>query len=818
MNTSVKTRGRNRSNSKFDLIKDLFELKDTTIYESIIALMVSLFIIIMPFFRGLYFRENYIPAIAIISLIFAIYSISRLLVKGSGLIRNWLDVMLLIYPVSYAISFFFSVNAKDSLDAILRYSACFMLYKLISDLSKNRCLRNIFINVLLFSTSVVAITGLISAMGIWNFKGAFMGDRLSGLYQYPNTTAAVLGAGIFLGLGLLIRSSKILAGVYYQLNIVVLFSAFILTLSRGSYLIFGLLIAVYFVLVNMKNKFDMIFNLVIMSISCAPFIVAFYRLKHSTMIFLLLSLTIAAGLQFIYRKYIKEKIYLISPKAGYIIFGLLIACVIVSGIWLLAIENLTVDVQKEANYTLQMVNPDPDTAYRFYYEAANGEENNDAGIIITSIDEKGLQTEIYRDFDQSVGVKDGYDFSTLNDTKIIYITIYNLSKDNTLSISGMKILDNGGSLVREFKRFKNLPSAIGERLSDFSLDSSNNDARLVFAKDGIKLFKDYFLFGAGGGAWQNLYTQYQSYPYSTRETHNHYIQMLTEIGMLGIIALILTSGILIKYALSILLKEKDYFEISLLLPAAMIFMHAAIDFDLSLMAVIFLAFALLAIISSNMPSFNGVPKNINSYGKVGLTIAAILVTFTGTTIFMGIISGNNASRIINSDVLKAEKLYKKAIGYDKYNAAYKIDYAQILDRRYQSSRSQSDLVLLNDNLKAATKYEPYNTRYTPTIINLLLKYGRFEEASSKADNLIALQPLSVDAYSFKVDVNYQVASYFFKNKKFADAIPYLDKMLQTRSQIEAAKEKSSRQLIIPEKLEKMFKIAEQWKKAAEKKK
>jgi O-antigen ligase len=62
--------------------------------------------------------------------------------------------------------------------------------------------------------------------------------------------------------------------------------------------------------------------------------------------------------------------------------------------------------------------------------------------------------------------------------------------------------------------------------------------RGTFYKDAVKLWSDYPIIGAGGGAWASLYEKYQNNPYTSRQAHNFALQYLVEAGALGFLAFI----------------------------------------------------------------------------------------------------------------------------------------------------------------------------------------------------------------------------------------------------------------------------------------
>lgn len=80
---------------------------------------------------------------------------------------------------------------------------------------------------------------------------------------------------------------------------------------------------------------------------------------------------------------------------------------------------------------------------------------------------------------------------------------------------------------------KLLPDTLSKRIDSINFHQHSFLERATFYQDGIKLLRDYPWFGAGGGGWAALYETYQNNPYVSRQTHNYYLQLLVEVGMVG---------------------------------------------------------------------------------------------------------------------------------------------------------------------------------------------------------------------------------------------------------------------------------------------
>ena len=160
MNTTVKA-AKKRKSTRVGNSSQLkhYPLADQAISYVFIA-FIAMFLIAAPFFRGLYFREEYTPAIIYMSSLFAIYMIYRLIKKDHRFFNSYMDAVMLLLPVVYLISFFVSVNPRDAFDAVLKYAVYFMLYKVVADLCKESVYRKAIEFVVLTSLLVMASVNL----------------------------------------------------------------------------------------------------------------------------------------------------------------------------------------------------------------------------------------------------------------------------------------------------------------------------------------------------------------------------------------------------------------------------------------------------------------------------------------------------------------------------------------------------------------------------------------------------------------------------------------------------------------------------------
>ena len=270
----------------------------------------------------------------------------------------------------------------------------------------------------------------------------------------------------------------------------------------------------------------------------------------------------------------------------------------------------------------------------------------------------------------------------------------------------MVLKDSFGNIIKKQERFRYIPDTIANRFKNFNLESTSVSSRSYFMKDGLKIFKDYPLFGAGGGAWKNLYRKYQSYPYNTTEVHNFYVQYAIEVGILGVVVL---SVVLIQLIIGFIkgIKAKSSY-LPVYCAVMLLLIHSVIDFNLSLPAVTFIMWLLIGMLNndSNIKQTT-LPQNKIVYD--GLIIFSLLILIISSSICYGMNLGNKASKIVNKDMNAAIPLYQKAMKFDKYNNNYRVDYAQLMSNKLKETKDVKYYNSMIENIEKIRETEPIIT-------------------------------------------------------------------------------------------------------------
>jgi len=280
-----------------------------------------------------------------------------------------------------------------------------------------------------------------------------------------------------------------------------------------------------------------------------------------------------------------------------------------------------------------------------------------------------------------------------------------------------------------------LPNQLQERIEGIDLEQKSASQRVVFIKDSLEITKDHFLFGAGGGAWASLYQKYQSYPYTSRQAHAFFFQLLNETGFLGLLcASILFGYVLINYGVYYFKRrlDQDGYSIVCFMIVLSILAHSWLDFDMSFVFLSGLVFLMLGSMASTIKTNTRI-KKIN------------IVRITYCSIFFIIVI---ASFVFSTNSLKANKEYliaiellqrkqnankilnklEESINLRRNHAQSNILRLQILSQLYAQSGNQDYYLEIMSSLKELRPKDLNNRVLLDLEFSTYLINGQEEEA------------------------------------------------------------------------------------------
>ncbi|MEJ8553401.1 O-antigen ligase family protein [Tepidibacter sp. Z1-5] len=346
-----------------------------------------------------------------------------------------------------------------------------------------------------------------------------------------------------------------------------------------------------------------------------------------------------------------------------------------------------------------------------------------------------------------------------------------------ITIIGVTVVLGGLFLSGTLTKY--LPESVSQRLTSINLKTFTVVERNVFYKDALKVVKDYFIIGTGGGGWEALYPQYQTYEYTTTQTHNYLMQVFVEVGILGLIFLIGLYLSTLYSSFNIIRNSKDNRTIGVITAVIVLVIHTFIDFDMSLSSYALLIWALLGIIASK-------DKEIESKFNVKLIntnpliagVLSIIVLITSGMFNMGTLNYNKGLKEYKSENYEETITYfEKASKYKPFEVDYKLDLSSV--QNYVGLSENKD-ELVQKSKENMDKLLEINERDLQTLVNatrFYLQYGDIDKGIELTDKSVQYYPLRDDAYTHYINVYYTLGTNFV-NKDRAKAKEYLEKIVE----------------------------------------
>lgn len=633
------------------------------------------------------------------------------------------------------------------------------------------------ISIDLVSTRIISgiftsVAGLISS-GYAADSGLEIGSRITSVYQNPNVFAGVMGLSIFLSLALASSSET---RSERNIHLCRLFSCtlgFILSFSIGAVLMFIPALIVYF-LTEKKDKASdalvMFIETVITAFAAAYIIFASVfdgsaPLSPIPLVTLIIGAVLLCLIDMLVKNFARSK-NIKSVNVTLILGCTVVFCVlyavcalnITGALTLSPSENVTrAQHISVGSYTLSCESDLPVSVLI--------ETQNKADLV------RHTSTVLYN------GSAAGAEFSVPEDSRLISFTF---SAENKTLLKSAEISD--GARTHSIKLgYVLIPGFMANRLQGL-FANENAIQRFEFFKDGLKMFAQSPIFGLGLGAFQNRVQSIQDFFYETKYSHNHYIEMLLQGGIIGFAvfgALLIVPSICIIRELR---KGSNAHNYSAALGGALLFMalHALIEVNLSMIFYIPFAFCLFAIIEL----CTGENLKINLPFLEKQLVSALVPAFFAVFIF--IVSRNAYAKYIaysSADTFDGQlRLFERAASMDLYESAdYMLTYITFVCQYPQ----YTDENMVAVAAKYADKLSSSNSRTVPRYLaEYYWQVGQPERAFSLLRRYVEMNKSSQSAWQSAFDILsakiFQAGDYSVFRQNVLDLYNYMLELNQSR--------------------------------------
>lgn len=460
--------------------------------------------------------------------------------------------------------------------------------------------------------------------------------RITSIFQAPNVFAGMMGIGVLLSLSLVRtgeRGARKLALAALYLNAL----GFLLAFSLGAVGSLAVAFLVFLILETKERRAELLIVMMQtlvtvglgLALAASSALAPWTGIRFAPLLAAVLgtALLLAADHHLANRR-ILTKIRVLPWVAG------ILAAV---GLFALTAWNWTDGITLETGESLRRAAyPKPG---HYILSRVGGED-----LTVRIEGQDRYQTMMHTETVLYEGPLDGAEF-TVNDQIVVYFHFF-AGADTDLEQICWQGAEDGGTLPLDYKL---LPAFMENRLQGL-FANENAIQRLVFFRDGLKLWRRAPLLGNGLGAFEAGLFAVQDFYYETKYVHNHYIQTLLETGIVG---LVLFVCLLIFSAWGIL-RNREH-PLAPGLGAALVFMaiHAGVEVVFS--SGVYLVFA------------------FGVFGLMGMCLGAPLKKKAGTGILAGIAAMLLAFAVVLGCNLRAAQIGRNAATLEDLRSAAELD-------------------------------------------------------------------------------------------------------------------------------------------------
>ena len=469
-------------------------------------------------------------------------------------LRHPAALLLLGYVVVAGFSTFWAISGKFFLKEFSKIfvAACLFVTVLVWRKFSKKTVHNLFafmsgiaavysfLSVEYVTTGVSKIVLNLLIPGMNSIRVyAQPGVRLSGIFDGSNPTATLMALAVIFGIYLMTNEedsqARMFHGIALSMNAFVLLGLF----SMAGLGFFALSILVYLIAAGKQRAKSFVYMLV----GAVPTLIwvfasfSFFGAESSTKIIPLFALLANAVTVVVLDRKLAPKLIPILEKHQKLALGSIVGMILLAVVYVIAGMNISTPYTFGTVITRSFY-PNPGT--HTLSIQASSEVNC---IIRTQTQAEAIMTTntyVYSGNDEEIT------FEVPEGTIVAYVR---LSANPGVTIE-RAVLDGSKEIALKYPL---LPDFVTTRMQGlFAKDSALQ--RTALFNDGLELFSMKPLTGHGVGSFETAITSVQDFHFETKYIHNHYIQIMEECGLLGIIPFV---GSLLCMVYLLWKKRKD---------------------------------------------------------------------------------------------------------------------------------------------------------------------------------------------------------------------------------------------------------------------
>lgn len=410
------------------------------------------------------------------------------------------------------------------------------------------------------------------------------GIRVNGIYNDANVTGAILGPAILVSLHLVHTEKALWKRGLACLLAGVSAVSFLIAMSRGAILCF-VLAALAYLAAERENRISLFFLMLSTAVALVPTGgLAMLHMAEGDILPDLMAL-LCGMLLFLLDWGVGERLARRLRGHGVIVLACCLAVIV------LACAGAFAALRVTEPYTFTGM--EDEVLYRglplkagTYAVSGDWDGGENTTVVIYSrTDDEALMnrtTPLYR------GPLADAEFTVSEDAARVFFQFRGEAGDTLRAVT----LSDGTAVPLDYKW---LPEMIAYRLQDGMFHSHSYLQRVQYLKDGWKLFVQSPLTGHGLGSTEGLLTSVQPFYYESKYLHNHVLQIMTEMGLMGLAAFLAfmlgSAWLLLRH----LRRNADPLAAMLLACWVMLNAHSLMEINFSIRAFQCAAYALLAL-------------------------------------------------------------------------------------------------------------------------------------------------------------------------------------------------------------------------------
>ncbi len=674
-----------------------------------------------PFFRGLFFPPELLTAHILVGVVFALCVYDQVLRREVGFRFTGLEWAMLALVAAYLLSLVTAVHIRPAVGEVLKVVSYVMIFWIAfravrAERDLDRVLLVTYVGAL-----GVALIGIASIAGLFEFPGGVMHNRIASTLQYPNTLGIFLAMLTVVGVALSVKTDRLWPKLFFAMGGAVLVTVVLGTQSRGSWVVYPFILGGFAAVLPEAYRWRAAYHILI-QVSCG--------------------LLAAKG-------------FFDALKAG-----------------------------------------EPNTA--LWYLGAGAAA---ALVLQTLYHGLGvwLNRETVAESTRRLVAWGGVGYCCL------VLALYLMYASAAMPAAGGRAL---------------LAEDVFVRAGAISGEERSFTDRMTMNRDALRIVRDYPVTGAGGGGWNALYHQYQSYPYWTTETHNYFFQTWVEAGTVGFAAVLALWGFFV-YLLVRLWRygARNGVWVSTWAAAVAVLglgLHSFFDFNLSMAAMGLLLFAYMGLVragaglavgaSGNVapgegrrrkkgkgeesgPEVSARPRRLIGVAVIGTVAAAVLVVPASSLYAAGRLGAEGARAMYGRDLDQAAELLQEAARRDPFTATYPGDLAQIYAVQALAEDDAVKRYRAIGYARRAAALEPYGIKIRSSNLNVYHLLREPKLVVAEAEALLLTNPLHLPNYEILGRTYIGAARYGIERGELEAARDYVQKALDLPGRVERQAER-----------------------------